>query len=305
MSQLRLFVPTLLVALAMTGGLMAPANAHRGVPTLVDIRAAHHPGFDRIVFDFAGPLPDPRWRVVRWAKKVRPAGSSIPYNLHGNAFLEVTFGAAATAKDGELTYADPERAFALPNLNHMVSAGDFEKQVTIGLGLMRRTRILREFTLVHPNRWVIDVAADFPQAWARVHFVDEANFDVGAEPAVRPVLRRVPTPDVARGALLRMYAGPTAAERGDRLSLVTSILPPRSEAPDRTGFRRLRIEVGVAHVTLTGRCSSGGSTITVANLIEPTLRQWPTVDHVKIYDARGRTSRPHGPGDSRPLCLEP
>ena len=49
---LLLLVPALLApALAADPAPAAP------VPTLVGIRAAHHPGFDRVVFEFRGGLP--------------------------------------------------------------------------------------------------------------------------------------------------------------------------------------------------------------------------------------------------------
>ncbi len=45
--------------------------------------------------------------------------------------------------------------------------------------------------------------------------------------------------------------------------------------------------------------------MTIANLIVPTLKQYATVDHVKIYDPAGSTDSPGGPGDSIPGCLNP
>ncbi len=37
----------------------------------------------------------------------------------------------------------------------------------------------------------------------------------------------------------------------------------------------------------------------------PTLKQFPSVHWVKIYDQSGRTERPAGHSDSIPLSLEP
>jgi hypothetical protein len=54
--RLLLLLAGLLLASTATApsvtGAPAPAT-----PTLVGIRAAHHPGLDRVVFDFAGGLP--------------------------------------------------------------------------------------------------------------------------------------------------------------------------------------------------------------------------------------------------------
>jgi hypothetical protein len=72
-----------------------------------------------------------------------------------------------------------------------------------------------------------------------------------------------------------------------------------------TGFKNLTIRDGVARVWLTGRVASGGSTFTVASEIMPTLKQFPSVRWVKIYDQNGRTERPFGHSDSIPFSLEP
>ena len=71
-----------------------------------------------------------------------------------------------------------------------------------------------------------------------------------------------------------------------------------------TGFTGLSITGRVARVRLTGGCSSGGSTFTIADEAYPTLKQFATVDFVKIYDPAGHTERPSGSSDSIPFCLE-
>jgi hypothetical protein len=71
------------------------------------------------------------------------------------------------------------------------------------------------------------------------------------------------------------------------------------------GFDHLSISGGIARLRLTRGCSSGGSTTTVANEIVPTLKQFPSVDWVKISGPGGHTEQPTGPSDSIPGCLEP
>ena len=58
----------------------------------------------------------------------------------------------------------------------------------------------------------------------------------------------------------------------------------------------------MARVQLTGTITSGGSTFTIASEIMPTLKQFPSLHWVKIYD---RTERPFGDSDSIPFSLEP
>jgi len=104
-------------------------------------------------------------------------------------------------------------------------------------------------------------------------------------------------PSTAFGALQRLFAGPTQAERAQGLRFVSS---------KATGFTNLRINgAGVARVQLTGGCSSGGSTFTIANEIMRTLKQFLSVHWVKIYDPSGHTERPTGHTDSIPSSLEP
>ena len=129
-----------------------------------------------------------------------------------------------------------------------------------------------------------------------VFFLDEDAFNVGRPPFAVPVERTVDATAPAAAALDELFAGPTAQERASGLRFVGS---------DATGFDQLRIEDGTAHVTLVGGCSSGGSTFTVADELAATLRQFTTVDAVKIYDPDGQTAAPDEPGDSIPACLEP
>ena len=129
-----------------------------------------------------------------------------------------------------------------------------------------------------------------------VCFIDMPNYIVGTLPDVRAVSRSVSAATPATGALQELFAGPTAAEQAGGLAV---------ERSGATGFTGLSIAGGIARVTLVGGCDSRGSTMTIANLIVPTLKQFATVDHVKIYDPAGSTDSPGGPGDSIPGCLNP
>lgn len=131
----------------------------------------------------------------------------------------------------------------------------------------------------------------------QVFFVDQDAFNVGRPPYATPVEREVASgADPARVALDALFEGPTEEERAAGLVLVTS---------EATGIGDLRIDDGTAHVHLEGGCSSGGSTLTVAEEIVPTMLQFAEVEAVKIYDPDGNTESPDEPGDSIPECLEP
>jgi hypothetical protein len=297
-----LLVPLLLALMAAPVTSLSPAsvpaNAAAEIPVLREIRAAHHPGFDRIVFEFEGPLPE--HLEARWVERVTQDGSGRPVRIQGNAFILVTMFAVrahAEAAPFPRTYGPARRAFALPNIAHVVNAGDFEAVVSFGIGLMRRTKILRTLRLVGPSRFVIDVATSFRRETVSAFLVDSVARGAGTPPYVKAVPRPVPRAGIVKASLMRLFAGPTAEERAQGLRLVPS---------GATGFRGLRVSPsGVARVELTGRCDSRGSDLTIASQIMPTLKQHPGIEWVKILDPQGRTQRPWGRSDSVPACLEP
>jgi len=282
----------LLLCLVPAAAVTAPAAAPAvTVPTLVGIRAAHHPTYDRVVFDFRGGLPSTQ---VRYVDRLIADASGLPVRVAGRAILRVRFE-PARAHDASGRTAPLRRAFALPNLMTAARSGDFEAVTTYGLGLARRTPF-HVFSLRRPNRVVVDVRAAFPTVSGGVYFLDRDRFAASSEPFFVPRPRPVRPGTPATGLMDRLFAGPLPAEQADGLRLL------RSRA---TGWTRLRIDRQVARVQLTGGCSSGGSTVTIAGEIMPTLRQLDSVRWVKIYDPAGRTEVPTGRRDSIPACLEP
>jgi len=279
---------TVATILAGGPGPAAAPVAQPQVATLVAIRAAQHPTYDRLVFEFSGPLPDDDVRFV--SQVVQDAsGASVP--MVGDALLRVRFSPAAGHDDsGRVTFGALRRTFALPNLIQVNAAGDFESVLSFGVGLAQAASF-RTFTLTGPSRVVIDIDNQFRTVPAQVYFVDNA---AGQQP--RAVSRPVIPPATARGALQRLFAGPTQEEQAQGLTFVNS---------GAGGFAMLTITDGVARVLLTDDCASHGSTITIAGEIMPTLKQFTSVQWVKIFDPTGQTERPTGNVDSIPFCLEP
>lgn len=260
---------------------------------LVDIRAAHHPGYDRIVFEFEGRVPSTR--TLEWVHELwyDSAGPERRAHVAGYAFLRLQFTPAWGLRfdTGNSSYGRKDRAYALPNLAEVKEIGDWEGYLTFGIGLMQKTNIVRTLKLTHPSQFVVDIATDFKRIGIQETFFNETDW------SFHEVSRPVPTGDVPRAALMRMFAGPTAGERADGFRFISS---------GATGFRDLRVsDAGVARVTLRGGCDSLGSTWTIANEIGPTLKALPGISWVKIYDPNGDTERPHGLTDSIPACLEP
>ncbi len=291
MKILRLLSPVLLAALVVPA--LAPAAAPaEPVPLLVGVRPSHHPGFDRLVFRFEGGVPsDIR---ATYVDELIGEFSGLPVRVAGRAVLGLRFEPSAGHTDGVGT-APGRRAFALPNLMELAPAGDFEAVTAYGVGMAKETAV-KVTSLTDPYRVVVDVRAAFDAVDRKVWFLDADRFVANTEPfftpRLRPVRARVPAVDL----MDRIFAGPLPRERAHGMRLL------RSRA---TGWTRLRIADQIARVQLVGGCSSGGSTVTVAGHIMPTLKQLPRVRWVKIYDPAGTTEYPTGPSDSIPECLEP
>lgn len=279
----------LLVAVPASAG-AAPPDAPRALPQLVDVRAVHRPGIDRVIFEFDAGAPS--GVDVRYVPRLIADGSGRRIRIAGRAILQV--GLHDTRTD-VVSPARARRAFGLPNAITAVRSGQFEGWTTYGLGLARRTTV---HVISQPtrNRVVIDIGAAFATVERRVFFLDADAFAANREPFFVARMRPVPLDSPATGVMDQLFAGPLVRERSRGLRLV------RSRA---AGFADLAVSGGIARVRLLGRCSSGGSTITVAGEIAPTLRQFDTVDWVKILDPSGATAEPTGPSDSIPDCLNP
>ena len=273
----------------------AATTAAPAVPLLVGVRAGSHRTFDRVVWEFRGGVPTTR--IARYVRDLRADGSGEPVRIAGSAILELTMFQANAHDENTGQSTAPSRVVAgLGNVIEVVQSGDFEATVTYGVGLARRQAYTLR-TLRNPSRVVLDIRKDYRQATRTVRFLDAPRFNAGTPPFTRNVNRRVPAAAPATAVLHHLFAGPTRAERARGLRTVRS---------GATGFTRLTIsDSKVARVYLKDGCNSGGSTFTVANLIRPTLKQFPSVRWVKIYDPQGRTEAPTGRRDSIPECLEP
>ena len=275
-------------ALGVSPVLSVPGAAP-SVATLVDIRAAHHPGFDRFVLEFDTPKA-PQATVAFVPALVGDfSGQRVP--VPGRAVIRVQVQGAQAHREGGESTVMLDQAFALPNVMSVRGAGDFEAVVTMGIGLATRMPF-HVHRLTKPGRIAIDVSTAFPRTTRRVTFMDK---DAPAGTSARVTVRRsIPDSYPATGLLDRIFAGPTIDEQADGIRLVAS---------GATGFASLRVARGIARLRLTGGCAGGSSRFTIADSIIPTLRRLRTVDWVKIYDPAGQTQYPTGRRDSIPSCL--
>jgi hypothetical protein len=297
--QARILAPRLALLAALAAStvlavLMPPVASAAGNPLLVGIRAAAHPTYDRLVFDFTGSGPTSV--SVAWVNQLTGDPSDLPVPVAGRAFLRVVLR-GVDAHDDTGSTAPTKISFDLKNVITAVSAGDFEGVVTYGIGLAAKTSYTT-MRLTSPTRFVLDISTSSLTTVGRsVYFVDTVKVRKNIDPPVTAVWRPVLAMNPATGVMDRLYAGPTPAEKAAGLTLVAS----RS-----TGFTKLTITAMVARVQLTGGCNAGGSAVaTVATQIFPILRQFSTVDWVKIYGPDGTTASPTGRRDSIPDCLNP
>jgi hypothetical protein len=125
----------------------------RTAPELRSVQADERDGYDRVVFTFEGSMPGYR---VRYVPQVTGAdGRRVP--LRGTAFLEVAFEPArARDPDGTPTFPAATITPSSPELRQVRFAGDFEGQVSFGLGVAGRGGF-RVAELRNPTRVAVDV----------------------------------------------------------------------------------------------------------------------------------------------------
>jgi hypothetical protein len=131
---------------------------------LTDVRVGAHNGFDRVVFEFEEPDPNPagnggiphfQIRTVKPPFTEDP--SDLPIEVEGDAFARIIFqGASGFDFDGNATYGGSRRLTpGFGTLAQVVEGGDFEATMTWILGLSRPT-CWQVAELHDPERLVID-----------------------------------------------------------------------------------------------------------------------------------------------------
>jgi len=124
---------------------------------ITDVRTGTHSGHDRVVFEFAGGLPEAT--IERASPPFLHDASGMPIDVEGSSFLRITLrGGTKQMDDGSSSYSGPtEFSTAYPSLVHLVEGGDFEGQSTWYAGLTSEACV-RTITLDGAEaRLVIDI----------------------------------------------------------------------------------------------------------------------------------------------------
>jgi hypothetical protein len=128
---------------------------------LTAVRAAHQPGFDRVVFEFEGALPG--YTVEYVAKPVTEDGSGEAVEVKGDSVLQVRMtpasGADLSGADLRITYKGPNRITpSTEAVTEVVRTGDFEAVLTWVIGVEGKPGF-RVDTASNPNRLIVEIAA--------------------------------------------------------------------------------------------------------------------------------------------------
>ena len=123
---------------------------------ITDVRVATHPGYDRVVFEFAFGIPQTVIEGVLPPFYKDPSG--LPLDVAGTAFLKVTMNhASKVTPGGGITYNGPtDFKPGFDQLRQLVESGDFEAVSNWYLGL-DPGGCIRVLTLAAPSRLVIDI----------------------------------------------------------------------------------------------------------------------------------------------------
>jgi hypothetical protein len=138
-------------AAAMSTGPVQVAATSTSQTVVRGVRVGSHTGCDRVVFEFAGPMPG---YSVRYVPTVTRDGSGLPVALSGSAFLEIVLRPTSTTTHAPQSSVTPGYA----ELRQVTGAGDFEGVTSYGVGLKSK-QPFRAYRLASPNRLVIDIAA--------------------------------------------------------------------------------------------------------------------------------------------------
>lgn len=161
MKRFRRSELALVLCVALLGSTLAAVSGTQAVTppisTLVAIRAAAHgegsPAYDRVVFEFSGPVP---LINVGYVAQLVHDGSGLPVPITGRAVVAVRMEGAQAHNNAGTPTAPTRVALRLPNIKEVASGGDFEGIVTYGIGVDHKAE-LRVITLTQPSRVVVDV----------------------------------------------------------------------------------------------------------------------------------------------------
>ena len=131
---------TMLASLGLILPLVAvvPPAVADPTPTVTAVRAAHHPGYDRLVLQFSGAVPTVR---AAWKPAIIDQNTGKRIAVAGHAFALITMTPAQGHTDAGRITLPGNIKLALPELKQLGITEDFEALVSIGIGVQRHTSL--------------------------------------------------------------------------------------------------------------------------------------------------------------------
>jgi hypothetical protein len=144
---------------------LAKTSATVTTRQLTNVRSGRHACYDRLVIDLNGAGGAATGYDVRYVSSVNHEGSGLAVPLRGGARIAIVVRAASYDTHGHATY-NPAHPTELTDVSgyktfrQVASAGSFEGQTTIGLGVRARLpmKVTRLSGPGSAQRLVIDVA---------------------------------------------------------------------------------------------------------------------------------------------------
>jgi hypothetical protein len=223
---------------------------------LTAVRAAQHPGYDRITFEFQAASGVPAYRLEpQSAAAFNKDPSGLPLNLAGAAGLKVVFQNASGRNDSGQTYSGSlDISPGLPVVREVAQVGDFERVLSWAAGLSS-ANCLRVTELTNPARLAVDVqasakpAAGTPAELTAVvdriyHPVPTGGFSAGCEaerddPAKCPVTPRFRA-ELHEPGYVNLFC---RCQNGDPLVRAFSVAPTAAGGT-------VKLTTGFSHVVL-------------------------------------------------------
>lgn len=140
-----------------------PDGGGPGVTYLTGVQIGRHPGFDRVVWRFDGPMP--AYRVAYIDRPITEDGSGAEIAVRGDAALQIILtpasGTDLSGGEPRPVYTEPERIdgadAGTTSVQELVQTGDFEATLGWVVGVARQAPfVVRE--LSDPSRIVVDIA---------------------------------------------------------------------------------------------------------------------------------------------------
>src|SRR5258706_33355 len=137
-----------------------------------------------------------------------------------------------------------------------------------------------------------------PTIRVNIVFTDKQLLQKGTPPFEKVTTRDILSSINPVGAAVDEYfKGPNAAEQNAGLIAIWNGF---------LGYRRIDLSSdGVLRIYLKGQCLSNGTSYSIAQPLTATVKQFPFVQYVKIYDENDNTRNGFDKIDSTPICLDP